>query len=164
MPASVGGPSFLFLRADQLGYLIGKTPMIRKLSASTFLTLMSVILIFQHPALGICECSRELYLSECGCSVAAKSLCSSCQAAEPKEHPGSSPCQNCIKKITCDPGEILWHPLAELDPWQGTEITSFDCPRVIDRSAGSGQGFEPSPTRPPPDHLPLFRRFEVIRL
>nr|AOE14098.1 hypothetical protein [uncultured bacterium] len=137
--------------------------MIRKLSASTFLALISIILIFQHPALGICECSREFYLSDCACSAPEEDQCTCCQAAEFTGHPRSSPCQNCCKRITCDPGEILWNPLADLDPWEGIEIPSLELPCFFNHPVKPDQGFARPSSRPPPDGLPRFLRFNVIR-
>ncbi len=128
---------------------------------------MALILAFQHPVLGYCSSSHDFYIADCKCSAPAndeasccQEICESCLSTDPEE----APYQDCCKKISYDPGDILWTPSSEPEPFVGAELAplpQLKIPSLVQASLASS--FIPPPL-PPPYSCPLFLRLGVMLL
>ncbi|MFT7304012.1 MAG: hypothetical protein ACI8UZ_002858 [Akkermansiaceae bacterium] len=128
---------------------------------------MALILAFQHPVLGFCGCSHDFFLADCECSPPLEDECSCCsEVCDSCLSPASkkAPCQDCCKKISCDPGDILWAPRSGPEAFTGAELAPIPLLGICFLSQGSVTYFPIAPPRPPPDSCPLFLRFGVFRL
>jgi len=157
----------------------------RKISAVTFMLVMTLLITLKHPVLGYCLCLDAYFTGDCTCQTIQQATtsqdpvspcCASCAAETQNDQTTQSeagkqaPCDECTHYLNLDVGDFLWDSSDQVS--DGLAALALDTPAYQPsiELALSPRFSMAAPIRgdPPPriliDSVPLYLRHLVLRL
>lgn len=159
----------------------------RKLTALTFLAVMTLLITLKHPVLGYCFCLESYFTSDCVCQLeknataepeksdvssdqTCSDCCASCDAKTSDDTPDKpSPCDDCTESLSIDVGSFVWDGSHEIpsdtESLLPVPVYALD---IIGIPAASAHSEIAARGDPPPilssGSIPLYLRHAVLRL
>ena len=131
---------------------------LRKLTASFFLTVMALVIGLHSPVLGYCAAEGEVFIGE-------HSIESDCHhECDHDSDPIEVPCEEEHDFVTVDPGDFQWSSFTVMDPPVFVVLEDLDW--ILFSPSFEKQVLVPSIkwVDPPPPDIPIFRRDAALRL
>lgn len=129
------------------------TSVVRRLSASIFLLVMSLLVALHSPAVGYCAATESYFLGDHSEDHNCDHECA--DHREPLEHPHHM--------VLLDAGDFQWVPVTFCFP-QFVEIDLLDWSVTWPLFVAGKSGVLILPANPPPPDVPIFRRDAALRV
>ncbi len=153
-----GGDCFTGPWVDGSWFSVKHWEVLRKITASFFLTVMALVIGLHSPVLGYCAAEGEVFLGE---HVVETTCDHGCQHAPDLVE---VPCEEEHEFVTVDPGDFQWSPLMMTAP--PIALVPDDIELVLRPVFSENAPFVSVITsvNPPPPDVPIFRRDAALRL
>lgn len=150
--------------------------MTRKLTASTCMLVMALLITLKHPVLGYCLCLDSYFTVNCVCveEDTPQNTCNGCCDTSHTQNTHHSPqkptpCDDCTEHLTIDVGQFVWNSTNDI-PADAESLFNIQAHQTNDSFIHLSPFFLNRNFRsnPPPDYLirnfPLSSRHDVLRL